>query len=162
MIMSAIDRSSTTPLGAPETKAPAPILSEGLMKAISAEVQAYSPMSLHEQERSGLRDMIQQGIEQQLYSLLPTSLNIWDDDKSKGAAMTMAGAMLQGAGKRIAAAGGMTAKVMGGSMIWGGRAAEEIGKDKYDSAGSSSNTNGNYNAYGGFYTGKSTDESSKK
>lgn len=35
-------------------------------------------------------------------------------------------------------------------MVWGGRATEEYGKDKYGSAGNgngNSNSTGNYNAY---------------
>ena len=32
-------------------------------------------------------------------------------------------------------------------MVWGGRAAEEYGKDKYERAGDTSNNSGSYNIY---------------
>lgn len=152
MKTSAIDLPVTSPLSAPEAKEPAPMLSEGLRQAIRSEVQAYSPMSLHEQESSGLVDMLKQAINQELSSYFPTALNGFDDDKSKGAAMAFAGAAMQGLGKKLGSAGGLGSKIAGAGMVWGGRAAEEIGKGTYGD--SSSSSSGNTNAFGSFYTGQ--------
>ncbi|ONH55179.1 hypothetical protein BLL36_09745 [Pseudomonas cedrina subsp. cedrina] len=99
---------------------------------------------------TNLRQRAMQGLSERVSSHFPVALNVKDDsgsEKAKGAAITMAGAAMQGVGGRIAASGGFGAKVLGGAMVWGGRAAEEYGKDRYERAGDTSNNSGNYNIY---------------
>ncbi len=93
---------------------------------------------------------LRQTVLHRVNSHFSTALNVNDDsgsDKAKGAAITVAGAAMQGIGGRIASSGGFGAKILGGAMVWGGRATEEYGKDKYGSAGNGTNSTGNYNAY---------------
>lgn len=99
---------------------------------------------------TNLRQTVMQGICNRVNSHFSPALHAKDDSnngKAVGAAITVAGAAMQGAGAKIATSGGAGAKVFGGAMVWGGRAMEEYGKDKYGSAGDSTNNTGNYNAY---------------
>lgn len=97
---------------------------------------------------TNLRQTVMQGLNDQISSRFPTALNNNDTkNKAAGAALTVGGAMLQGVGKQLARSGGFGAKVAGAAATWMGRGAEEIGKDKYSNAGSSSNGSGGYNAY---------------
>jgi len=57
------------------------------------------------------------------------------------------GAAAEGIGKRLGSSGGMFSKVLGAAMVYGGRTAQEYGKDRFDSAGSTTNSTSNYNAY---------------
>ncbi|SFU58202.1 hypothetical protein PS720_01505 [Pseudomonas fluorescens] len=98
---------------------------------------------------TNLRQTLMQGVSNHVSARMPTALNIKPEDKekTKGAVITLGGSMAQGIGKRLVNSGGVTGKLLGGALVWGGRAAEEIGKDRYSSAGSSSNSSGTYNAY---------------
>ena len=81
-------------------------------------------------------------------TLFPTALyNGGTSDKAKGAGLVMGGAAAEGLGKRFGMSGGLLSKAVGAGLVYGGRAAQEFGKSRYDSADSTTNNTGNYNAY---------------
>lgn len=135
--------SLTAPMAPPPSAAAAAII-----HAPDQEVGSTSLPRMQNLGLTNLRQTVMQGLNDQVSSRFPTALNNNDTkDKAAGAALTVGGAMLQGVGKQLARSGGFGAKVAGAVATWMGRGAEEIGKDKYSNAGSSSNGSGGYNAY---------------
>lgn len=49
------------------------------------------------------------------------------------------------AGRKMASSGGLSSKVAGSALMWGGKAAEKIGKNTYKNA--EPKEDGNYNAF---------------
>lgn len=95
---------------------------------------------------TNLRQTVMQSLSEQMSSRFPTALNGNDTkEKATGAAISVAGAAMQGVGRQLSRSGGAATKVAGAALTWMGRGAEEAGKDRYSNAGGSSN--GNYNAY---------------
>ena len=153
----------TTPLTAPEpVKAKSP-LSENLTSAIKAEVQSHFPAALHPQERASLADTLKQAFSDHIHAVLPQALHMDSDtkDQARGAGWMVAGAMMQGAGKKIGSAGGLGPKVIGAGIGIAGKASEEYGRNKFESAGNKDTSTQGHNAYAGFYRGFG-DPSAKK
>lgn len=153
----------TTPLTSPAPEKAKSTLSEKLTSAIKTEVQSYFPVALHPQERASLADTLKQAFNEQIHALLPQALHIESDTKEKaqGAGWMLGGAMMQGAGKRIGAAGGLGAKVFGAGIGMAGKVSEEYGKDKLERAGNNDNSTKGHNAYAGFYRGFGDPDSKK-
>jgi hypothetical protein len=80
-------------------------------------------------------------------TLFPTALRGGPEEKAKGAGLMVGGAAAEGLGKRFGMSGGLLSKAVGAGLVYGGRAAQEFGKSRYDSADSTTNNTGNYNAY---------------
>ncbi|KTC63514.1 hypothetical protein AO262_01200 [Pseudomonas fluorescens ABAC62] len=129
------------------------------IKAVSNSIQGQAKPQPVQQEVDanplprvqdiGLTSLRQMAL-QSLNPYASTAMHINDDsskDKALGAAITVGGAAMQGIGGRVASSGGVGAKVLGGAMVWGGRAAEEYGKNKYENTDSSTKSTGTYNAY---------------
>lgn len=144
-ILAPVQAAFVAPASAP---APTALGANNQTSKVEAGTRQFPPM--RSMGLTNLRQTLLQGINDRVNSHFSTALHVNEDsgsDKAKGAAITVAGAAMQGVGGRIASSGGFGAKVLGGAMVWGGRAAEEYGKDKYGSAGDSTNNTGNYNAY---------------
>ncbi|WP_339468547.1 hypothetical protein [Pseudomonas sp. EL_65y_Pfl1_R83] len=129
---------------------PAPAVLGTPNQVVKQEVSSNGLPRMQNLGLTNLRQTLMQGISNRVNSHFSTALHVKDDSnngKAAGAAITVAGAAMQGAGARIATSGGAGAKVFGGAMVWGGRTMEEYGKNKYEVAGASTNNTGNYNAY---------------
>ncbi|MFD1683131.1 hypothetical protein [Pseudomonas rhodesiae] len=98
---------------------------------------------------TSLRQTVLQGLGDTIRSHVLPSLVLHSNDSSRdkafGAALTFAGGMAKVAGKKMAGSGGLSSKVAGSALMWGGKAAEKIGKDTYKNA--EPKDHGNYNAF---------------
>lgn len=128
----------------PPAPAPAAAAPGAIAQTPKQEVGTHLPR-MQNMGLTNLRQTVMQGISNSVNSHFSTAMHI--SDETKGAAITVAGAAMQGVGAKVANSGGAAAKVVGGAMVWGGRAVEEYGKDKYGSANDSTKNTGNYNAY---------------
>lgn len=129
---------------------PAPAVLGTPPQVLKQEVSSNGLPRMQNLGLTNLRHTLMQGLGDHVSSHFSTALHVNDDsnnEKVAGATMTVGGAAMQGIGARLATSGGAGAKIFGGAMVWGGRAMEEYGKDKYSSAGDSTNNTGNYNAY---------------
>ncbi len=133
-------------------------LSETLKNAINTELNSLLSPALLPQQRTDLLSAFKQAVTDQLSSHVGGALyNGENKEKAQGAGLVLGGAVMQGAGQRLGSSGGMGTKLAGAGLVWLGRTAEEVGKNKYGSAGGSGSGAGGTNAYAGFYKGFPTD-----
>ena len=139
--------SLSTPLS---VSAPAEASSQaGPVQASAAPLESRSGPRMQSMGLTSLRQTVLQGLGDTIRShVLPSSVLHSTDsskDKAYGAALTFVGGMAKVAGRKMASSGGLSSKVAGSALMWGGKAAEKIGKNTYKNA--EPKEDGNYNAF---------------
>ncbi|QZP22253.1 hypothetical protein [Pseudomonas sp. DR208] len=124
----------------------APVVLGTIDQAPREEVSSRQFTRMQNMGLTNLRQTVLQGVNEKLNAYFFPPLYNNNKDKAQGAALTVVGGMAKVLGKTVSNSGGFASKAAGGALMWGGKAAEKLGKDQFKNAGKD-HSSGNYNAF---------------
>ena len=130
------------------TAPPPSAVAAAITQAPNQEAGATSLPRMQSFGLTNLRQIVMQGVNDHLSSRFSTALhNNETKEKIKGAAVATGGAIMQGVAKQMVKSGSPTVKIFGAAVAWMGKSAEDIGRNRYGNAGSTTNDTGTFNRY---------------